>query len=92
MKKKLKQLDLLYKGINYYTSNLTPKSSGKKAVLSRGYRAEVGGKWETVGELQFKFMKERGLKNHHVFLDIACGSFRGGRFFIPYLDKENIWE
>jgi hypothetical protein len=50
----------------------------------------VGGNWDTMGELQFRFMLETGkLKPADVLLDIGCGSFRGGRFFIEYLHAGN---
>ncbi|UCC31013.1 MAG: class I SAM-dependent methyltransferase [Phycisphaerales bacterium] len=53
----------------------------------RNHRAEVGGLWEEIGRLQFNFMVQRGLMPHHYFLDIGCGSLRGGVHFIPYLDR-----
>jgi len=31
----------------------------------------------------------QGLAPHHVLLDIACGSLRGGVHFIPYLEPGN---
>jgi hypothetical protein len=46
----------------------------------------VGGLWDEIGKLQFDFLVARGLEPSHVFLDIACGSLRGGLHFIPYLD------
>ena len=57
------------------------------AVL--GHRDYVGGLWDEVGKLQFEFLVQRGLRPEHVFLDIACGSLRGGIRFIPYLDPGN---
>jgi hypothetical protein len=49
------------------------------------FKAAVGGHWEDVGRNQFEFLIKEGLKPDHYLLDVACGSFRGGRFFIPYL-------
>jgi len=49
----------------------------------------VGGMWHELGELQFEFLKRRGLKPHHRLLDIGCGTLRGGRHFIRYLDVSN---
>jgi hypothetical protein len=69
-----------------------------RSVLSRllrrrlgpaSHRQFVGGQWEEVGRLQLDFLVARGLRPHHVFLDIACGALRGGVHFIPYLDAGN---
>ncbi|MCB0324750.1 MAG: class I SAM-dependent methyltransferase [Bdellovibrionales bacterium] len=47
----------------------------------------IGGKWDEVGRLQFDCLVAHGLQPHHRFLDIGCGSLRGGRHFIGYLDS-----
>jgi SAM-dependent methyltransferase len=62
---------------------------GSKGIAVLGHRLYVGGKWDEIGRLQFDFMCTQGLKPEHVFLDIGCGSFRGGIHFIPYLNKGN---
>jgi ubiquinone/menaquinone biosynthesis C-methylase UbiE len=62
---------------------------GSEMVDGDGHRDYVGGLWETVGTLQFRFMVARGLEPQHVLLDVACGSLRGGVRFIPYLDPGN---
>jgi ubiquinone/menaquinone biosynthesis C-methylase UbiE len=46
----------------------------------------VGGLWDSLGRLQFDFMRREGLQPHHYLLDVACGSLRGGVHFIPYLE------
>jgi SAM-dependent methyltransferase len=46
----------------------------------------IGGSWTEIGELQFEFLRGRGLLPHHSLLDIGCGTLRGGRHFIRYLD------
>ena len=55
-----------------------------------GHRAYVGGAapgiWFTLGKRQFHFLVSEGLRPHHRFLDIACGSLRLGQFLIPYLN------
>lgn len=43
--------------------------------------------WEDVGRMQFEFLLREGLQPHHHLLDIGCGSFRGGRFVIDYLQE-----
>ena len=47
----------------------------------------IGGRWEEMGELQFRFLVEHGLRPAHTMLDIGCGTLRGGRHFIRYLDE-----
>ncbi|GAI30726.1 unnamed protein product, partial [marine sediment metagenome] len=43
--------------------------------------------WEEMGKLQFDFLVARGLKPEHYFLDVGCGSLRGGVHFIHYLEQ-----
>jgi len=54
---------------------------------SEWHREEVGGLWDKIGKLQFNFLKKMGLKPEHYFLDVACGSLRGGIHFIDYLES-----
>jgi ubiquinone/menaquinone biosynthesis C-methylase UbiE len=63
----------------------TTEDVGSEIVDGDGHRAYVGGLWEAVGTLQFRFMVNQGLEPQHVLLDVACGSLRGGVRFIPYL-------
>lgn len=49
------------------------------------YEYAVGGMWEEMGELQFNFLRQKGLRPEHYFLDVGCGSLRGGVRFISYL-------
>ena len=51
------------------------------------HRQFVGGCWEELGELQFTFLVKEGLRPEHVFLDVGCGSLRGGVHFVRYLDR-----
>ncbi len=51
------------------------------------HRRYVGGLWDEIGELQLAYLVERGLLPHHNFLDVGCGSLRGGVRFIAYLDR-----
>lgn len=69
-------------------NGLVPKM-GSEQISKRGHRDYVGGKWETLGKLQFDFLCSQGLLPEHTLYDIACGSLRAGIHFIPYLDKEN---
>jgi len=60
-----------------------------------GYRKYVGGgdpeSWYRIGRLQYHFLVAAGLRAHHRFLDVACGSLRLGQFLIPYLDVGNYF-
>lgn len=59
-------------------SNLRAKEDPKQAI---------GGQWEKIGKLQFNFLLKHGLEKHNSLLDYGCGSLRGGRYFIRYLDE-----
>lgn len=49
----------------------------------------IGGSWEEMGKLQFDFLIKKGLQPHNTMLDIGCGTLRGGRHFIKYLNAGN---
>jgi SAM-dependent methyltransferase len=51
--------------------------------------AAVGGKWEALGRLQFDYLVANGLKPESKLLDLGCGTLRGGRHFIRYLNTGN---
>ena len=59
--------------------------------MRANHRKYVGGRWEKVGKRQLEFMIEMGLRPSHKFLDIGCGSLRGRRLFINYLNKGNYY-
>lgn len=73
-------------GVNNYDQQLSEAEINRKA-----HRGKVGGFWEVLGQLQFDFMLEHGLKPKHRLLDIGCGCLRGGVKFIPYLDAANYY-
>ena len=50
------------------------------------HRDYVGGRWEELGRLQFRYLCSQGLLPHHRLMDIGCGSLRGGVHFAHYLD------
>ena len=62
---------------------------GRPPIGGEGPRGFVGGLWHELGELQFRFLVDRGLEPGHTLLDIACGSLRAGVRLIPYLDPGN---
>jgi SAM-dependent methyltransferase len=51
--------------------------------------AAVGGKWEELGRLQFDYLVANHLKPDSKLLDLGCGTLRGGRHFIRYLNAGN---
>ena len=55
------------------------------------WRGKVGPPelFDVIGAQQFYVMTLAGLRAHHKMLDVGSGCFRGGRFFIPYLDAGN---
>ena len=44
-----------------------------------------------MGELQFEYLKEMGMRPHHKVGDVGCGALRGGVRIIPYLDAGNYY-
>ena len=49
----------------------------------------VGGMWEEMGAFQLALLRDHGLEPTHTLLDIGCGSLRGGRKLISYLEPGN---
>lgn len=57
------------------------------------YRSFIGppSKYDLVSAMQFNLLTKHGLRESHKFLDIGCGSLRGGRLFIVYLLENNYY-
>ena len=57
------------------------------------YRAYVGPPedFDLIAAMTFNLLTTLGLRQHHLLLDIGCGSLRNGRLFIPYLNKGNYF-
>jgi cyclopropane fatty-acyl-phospholipid synthase-like methyltransferase len=49
-------------------------------------KAALGGMWEEIGQLQFEFLITKDMQPYHNMLDIGCGTLRGGRHSIKYLN------
>jgi hypothetical protein len=69
-----------------------PVSTGSGIGLKGGdrhYRAFVGPPhcYDLMSAMVFNLLTCVGLRQHHVLLDIGCGSLRVGRLLIPYLNK-----
>lgn len=79
-------LSLFRKPAGVYDSKET-----REQAAQGGHRRLIGGLWEEMGSLQAEFLKARGLRPHHRFIDIGCGSFRAGVKLIPYLDAGNYY-
>jgi ubiquinone/menaquinone biosynthesis C-methylase UbiE len=47
--------------------------------------------WDEMGQLQYNWLVNNGLRPKHTFLDIGCGSLRGGLHFIKYLESGNYY-
>ncbi|MCF8092762.1 MAG: hypothetical protein K9K40_09925 [Desulfotignum sp.] len=75
--------------IRLYKKGKNPWPEGEEGLMVRDHQKMVGGKWDQIGRLQFEFMKKSGLKPEDILCDVACGSFRAGRFFISYLNPGN---
>lgn len=46
-------------------------------------------RWSRIGETQFRFLIQHGLRPEHTLLDIGCWTLRGGIRFIRYLHPGN---
>ena len=62
-----------------------------REVAQGHHRDLVGGLWDEIGQLQFDFLVEKGLRREQRFLDIGCGCLRGGVHFAEYLDPGNYF-
>jgi len=55
------------------------------------HREMVGGMWDEIGELQFRFLVAQGLRPAHRLLDLGCGALRGGIHFARFLDRGHYY-
>ena len=62
-----------------------------KRINPAWYMASVGGMWDEIGRHQFKYLVDEGLTPDSYFLDVGCGSLRGGIHFIEYLDEGHYY-
>lgn len=77
------RIDALYQQAAY----LDAYSRHTDLRVAENPQEAIGGLWEEVGQLQFDFLCGRGLKREHSLFDIGCGTLRGGRHFIRYLNS-----
>lgn len=66
-----------------------------KSDTARSPEGAVGSKshtrWLALGQMQFDYLVEHGLKPGHRMLEIGCGNLRAGRLFIEHLDAGNYY-
>ena len=62
-----------------------------EAVRSGNHRAWIGGLWDEIGQLQFDFLRNRGLTPEMRVLDVGCGCLRGGVHLVKYLAPGNYF-
>lgn len=79
-----KHIEKMYKKEDY----LNAYSKHTDYRVERDPYSAVGGMWEEIGKLQFDFLVNNRLQPNHRLLDIGCGTLRGGRHFIKYLEAE----
>ncbi len=62
-------------------------------IGARHHRAYVGAAegYDISGALQFNIVTFLGLRQDHYLLDIGCGSLRGGRLAMSYLEPERYY-
>jgi SAM-dependent methyltransferase len=68
-------------------------SSAELKPGDENYRAYVGRAehYDLIAALQFSLLSLLGLRESHYLLDVGCGSLRGGRLFIPYLQASHYY-
>lgn len=71
---------------NYY--NLKRIADG---VAESRHRNLIGGLWDEIGELQFRYLADDGLTPQMRLLDIGCGCLRGGVHFVRYLEPGHYY-
>lgn len=82
-------LGYIARSYRWYKRSKNPSPENEEGLKIRNHRSMVGGNWDLLGRLQFNFLVGNGLTTESVLLDLGCGSFRAGRFFINYLAPGN---
>lgn len=74
--------------VSYYRAVMASDAARdpKQAVGSRNEK-----RWLALGQMQFDYLTEHGLKPEHRMLDIGCGNLRAGWRFIDYLHEGNYY-
>ncbi|MFH8595434.1 methyltransferase [Streptomyces rimosus] len=74
--------------IAYYRAVMA-SDAGRSPEAAVGSRSHE--RWLALGEMQFGYLKEHGLRPEMRMLDIGCGNLRAGWRFIGYLDSGNYY-
>ncbi len=74
--------------IAYYRAVMA-SDAGRSPEAAVGSRSHE--RWLALGEMQFAYLKEHGLRPEMRMLDIGCGNLRAGWRFIEYLDSGNYY-
>jgi SAM-dependent methyltransferase len=74
------------------TPNYSEHKLSESEIAAGKHRQWVGGHWDDGhGKTQVDYLIQQGLRPHHKVIDIGCGSLRGGRYFVDYLDSGNYF-
>ncbi|MGB3455168.1 MAG: class I SAM-dependent methyltransferase [Litorimonas sp.] len=57
----------------------------KRRIATQGHRKVVGGLWDVIGPMQRNYLADVGHKPSDTLLDVGCGSLRGGKHLIEWL-------
>lgn len=87
----LNKLKLAYLKLKYRNNYHEYYAKVMKERTAHDPKNAVGGMWEELGQLQFSFLTQQGLKPTNTMLDFGCGALRGGLHFIGYLETNNYW-
>ncbi|MFJ8671285.1 class I SAM-dependent methyltransferase [Streptomyces sp. NPDC093589] len=74
--------------VDYYRAVMA-SDAGRNPEAAVGSQSHE--RWLALGEMQFDYLSEHGLKPGHRILDIGCGNLRAGWRFIAYLDSGNYY-
>ncbi|MGW7488084.1 class I SAM-dependent methyltransferase [Streptomyces sp. NPDC054786] len=74
--------------VAYYRAVMS-SDTGRNPEAAVGSRSHE--RWLALGEMQFDYLTEHGLKPGHRMLDIGCGNLRAGWRFIAHLDTGNYY-
>jgi SAM-dependent methyltransferase len=88
------EIQTLIEGTNVVLPDYANHTFSQERIEKQTYRTFVsgtGGTWDEGGASQLDFLKKRGLKTNHRFIDIGCGALRAGRHLVDYLDEGNYY-